>query len=198
MSAFAAVALGFPTALFTFPLAVVVLYWLVLFLGGIGLTEVADSGHSAGVLGLLGLGGVPVPVTVSLVVVTGWFTCFVGSVLLDGVEVGGRAGSFGAAAGLLVVALASAWTGTRLVTAPLRRLFGSGRALSRTDFVGRTCIVRTGTVGTDFGQAEVRAADGSSALVQVRQTGTDVLTAGTTALIYRYDVPGEFFWIVPL
>jgi hypothetical protein len=31
----------------------------------------------------------------------------------------------------------------------------------------------------------------------VRQAGQDVLAAGTTALIFDYDVDGEFFWVVP-
>ena len=68
---------------------------------------------------------------------------------------------------------------------------------SRTAFVGRTCVIRTGTVTDAFGQAEVHAADGSSAIVQVRQTGADTFTAGSTAVIYEYDRDGEFFWIVP-
>ncbi|MGH1554761.1 hypothetical protein ACRAWF_31065 [Streptomyces sp. L7] len=39
----------------------------------------------------------------------------------------------------------------------------------------------------DFGQAEVRAADGSAATVQVRQTGNDALAGGSTGLLYAYD-----------
>ncbi|HWO65844.1 MAG TPA: hypothetical protein VNO31_38015, partial [Umezawaea sp.] len=50
----------------------------------------------------------------------------------------------------------------------------------------------------DFGQAEVTATDGSSAVVQVRQAGQDVLVAGSTALIFDYDVDGEFFWVAPV
>jgi hypothetical protein len=50
----------------------------------------------------------------------------------------------------------------------------------------------------DFGQAEVHAPDGSSAIVQVRQAGDDDLTAGTVALLFAHDADGEFFWVVPL
>jgi hypothetical protein len=57
--------------------------------------------------------------------------------------------------------------------------------------------VRTGRVTSTFGQAEVHSPDGSSALVQVRQAGTDDLRAGTAALLYDFDADGEFFWIVP-
>jgi hypothetical protein len=34
--------------------------------------------------------------------------------------------------------------------------------------------------------------------VQVRQPGHDPLTSGTTALIFDYDVVGEFFWVASL
>jgi hypothetical protein len=74
---------------------------------------------------------------------------------------------------------------------------------SRRDFVGRACVIRTGRVGPDFGQAEVHAADGSSALVQVRQSLDEaagpgsVLRSGASALIYDYDAEGEFFRVMP-
>ncbi|MFD2356791.1 hypothetical protein ACFSTC_57330 [Nonomuraea ferruginea] len=58
-------------------------------------------------------------------------------------------------------------------------------------------MIRTGRATPDFGQAEVTAADGSSAVVQVRTTGQDRLTRGQTALIFEYDADGEFFWVMP-
>jgi hypothetical protein len=48
-----------------------------------------------------------------------------------------------------------------------------------------------------FGQAEVTAQDGSSAIIQVRQTGEHALTFGKRALIFDYDTDGEFFWVAP-
>jgi hypothetical protein len=73
----------------------------------------------------------------------------------------------------------------------------TGREPSRADFVGLTCVIRTGRVTRTFGQAEVHAPDGSSSVVQVRQAGTDDLRAGTVALLYDFDAAGEFFWVVP-
>ncbi|MCY0955349.1 hypothetical protein OTB16_39185, partial [Streptomyces sp. H27-S2] len=49
----------------------------------------------------------------------------------------------------------------------------------------------------EFGQAEVAAGDGSTAVVQVRQLGSDPLMLGSTALLYAYDEAGEFFWVAP-
>jgi hypothetical protein len=43
----------------------------------------------------------------------------------------------------------------------------------------------------------VTAADGSSAVVQIRQPGDERMPAGSSALIYDYDTEGEFFWVMP-
>jgi hypothetical protein len=147
----------------------------------------------AGVSRVLGLGGVPITVAVSLVVAFGWFASLVGQVAVGG----GR--WF-----LLPAALAGGWVGARLLVVPLRRLMPEpAPPPSRRDFVGLGCVIRTGRVGPDFGQAEVRAADGSAAVVQVRQSLHDAegpggdLRAGVSALIYDYDADGEFFWVMP-
>ncbi|SDN03257.1 hypothetical protein SAMN05216259_102385 [Actinacidiphila guanduensis] len=147
----------------------------------------------AGLVRALGLGGVPLTVAVSLVVAFAWFTALAGRAWL------------GHGAGwLLPVALAGGWLGARVLVWPLRRLMPEPPPPpSLRDFVGLECVIRTGRVGTDFGQAEVRAADGSSAVVQVRQTPDDAaavgnaLRAGAFALIYDYDAEGEFFRVMP-
>jgi len=99
--------------------------------------------------------------------------------------------------GVLVVALFAGLLVARLVAVPLRNLYATGSGPSRADFVGRQCVIRTGRVSADFGQAEVTAEDGSSAVIQVRQTGEHELTAGRLALIFDYDTDGEFFWVAP-
>ncbi|GAA4219044.1 hypothetical protein GCM10023075_02550 [Streptosporangium album] len=186
MGQFVDAVLAFPTVLFTFLLVVVVGYWLFAVASGIGFD--GDIDESAGFLSGLGLGGAPIAVAVSLMVVIAWFVSLVGGVLFSGTLV---------LIGVLAAALVCAWAGTRLILLPLRRASSKERLPSRTDFVGRTCVIRTGRVGRDFGQAEVTAADGSSALVQVRQVGDDAFDAGSTALIFAYDAAGEFFWVMP-
>ncbi|WP_238015143.1 hypothetical protein KZZ52_01970 [Dactylosporangium sp. AC04546] len=184
MGEFLNATLEFPTVLFTFLLVLVIAYWLIVLFGGAD-TEDADFG---GFLGSLGLGGVPATVGLSVLVLVAWFVSLAGSTVTDGALL---------RLAVLVVALVVAWLVTRVLVVPLGRLFPATTGDSRTAFVGRTCVVRTGTVTETFGQAEVTAADGSSAIVQVRQTGTDTFTAGSTAVIYEYDQDGEFFWIVP-
>jgi hypothetical protein len=180
MGEFFAAALGFPVAVLSVLLAVVVVYWLLVAFGA------ADADWVE-----LDIGGVPATIGISLLVAFSWFACLSGVVLVEPAS---------APAGLAVLggSLAAGSVLARLAMAPLKRLFPADPPASRLDFVGRTCVIRTGRVTQAFGQAEVTAADGSSAVVQVRQPGQDPLTAGTTALIFDYDVDGEFFWVASL
>ncbi|KJS55833.1 hypothetical protein VM98_10800 [Streptomyces rubellomurinus subsp. indigoferus] len=238
MGGFVTAALAFPTALFSFALVVVVGYWLLMLLGGLGFDalhgghgvghhvgvghgghvgQVGHAGHGAGghgaaghgagghhgggvahggpdsshhhggVLDRLGLGGVPLTVAVSLLVAIAWFVSLAGTVLTTGAPARG---------GVFAVALVAAWAGTRVIVQPLSRLFPQDRPMTRGDFVGRVCVIRTGRVTADFGQAEVTAEDGSTATVQVRTVEDDPgLTAGRTALVFDYDAEAEVFLV---
>lgn len=182
MARFVDAVLEFPTVLFSFMLVVVIVYWVLVLLGGLGM-ELSDD-----FLTSLGLRGVPGAVALSLLLVVAWFVSLVGVVLVEGTP---------ARAAVLVVALLAGWLCAGLVARASRAMFPAVAPPSRADFVGRMCVIRTGRVGTDFGQAEVTADDGSSALVQVRQTGDEDLRAGSSALIFDYDPEGEFFWVMP-
>ncbi|MEU5993906.1 hypothetical protein ABZ806_33460 [Spirillospora sp. NPDC047418] len=224
MGEFFDAAFGFPTALFSFSLLVVAGYWTLVLLGGLGVDLLgagtdADTGAGAGAdaeggdgggdglvaerLAMLGLGGVPATVVLSLLIAIAWFVSLAASALTGGVALRllGLSG-----------ALVAAWAGTRLAVLPLRRVFQEQVAASLRDFVGLPCVIRTGRVGPDFGQAEVTAPDGSSAIVQVRRPAMDVpvagpaaggagpaagLTAGSAALIFDFDPDGQFFWVMP-
>ncbi|GIJ27941.1 hypothetical protein Vqi01_31030 [Micromonospora qiuiae] len=197
MTDFLGAALSFPTVLFSFLLVVVIGYWLLVLTGVLDLGDDLDvDGVPGAVLAGLGLGGVPSAVIFSLLVAVAWFVSLAGTALLDGVGFG--AGTrIAVSIGVLLAAAACAWLVTRLVAVPLGRLFPAETDATRHAFVGRLCVVRTGTVTADFGQAEVTAADGSSAVVQIRQPGDEKLTSGSSALIYDYDTEGEFFWVMP-
>lgn len=225
MGEFLDAAFGFPTALFSFSLLVVAGYWTLVLLGGLGVDFLgagtdADTGAGAGAggadggdadgdglvaerLAMVGLGGVPVTVVLSLLIALAWFVSLAASALTDGLPL-----RLLGMTGALVVA----WTGTRLAVLPLRRVFQDQAGASLRDFVGLPCVIRTGRVGPDFGQAEVIAPDGSSAIVQVRRPASDLpvagaakdladpaedLTAGSTALIFDFDPDGRFFWVMP-
>lgn len=225
MTGFFATALGFPAVVFSFALCVVLLYWLLVALGGadIDLLDAdvdvdlgAGGGHdlgtggghdldagghdgSSGLVAWFGLGGVPVTVALSLLITAAWALCMVGSAVLDAVGIGD--GVLGAVLGvvLLVLAVLGGLLVTRLIVLPLRRMFPESEAPSRTDFVGRTCVIRTGSVTDSFGQAELTSADGSSAVIQVRlapeHAAERPLSSGSTAIVYDYDGVKEIFWV---
>ncbi|MEV0749673.1 MULTISPECIES: hypothetical protein [unclassified Streptomyces] len=194
MQEFLTAAQSFPAVLFSAALVVVIAFWLLVLAG-------AADHHSFDAdldTDLAGIGGVPVTVSVSLMVAVGWFSALTGSVLLHRGDTTGTVRA-ALAFGILVGALLVAWAVVRLLVHHFRRFFADQPPPSRQDFLGRVCTIRTGSVGTDFGQAEVAAADGSTAIVQVRQLApADVtLSAGSPGLLYAYDAVGEFFWVSP-
>lgn len=204
MTGFLDATLAFPTALFSFLLLVVIGYWMVVLLSlvevdlldasGIDGVDGADgvAGADGGIgsaMTAVGLGGAPVTVVLTLLIALAWFLSLAGNAVTGGIPI--------ARVAVLPVALVGAWLGTRSAVVPLRRLLPDRPPPSRMDFVGRHCVVRTGTVGPDFGQAEVTADDGSTAIIQVRLSGHAVAEAGWIALIYDYDADREAFWITP-
>jgi hypothetical protein len=190
-------ALSFPTALFSFLLLVAFGYWVVVLLSlvEVDLVDVSGDGVAAADGGIastltaVGLGGAPVTVVLTVLIALAWFLSLAGTAVTTGIPI--------ARVVVLPVALAGAWIGTRSVVAPIRRLLPDRPPPSRMDFVGRPCVVRTGAVGPDFGQAEVTADDGSTAIIQVRLAAVSLAPAGWTALIYDYDADHEAFWIAP-
>ncbi|WP_432107535.1 hypothetical protein [Streptomyces sp. AA1529] len=192
MGTFLEATTAFPTVVFSAALLVVVLGWLLAALGSV------DPEEAAAPFGAVfsGLAGLPAAVGVSLLTAVAWLLSLAGGLLLDRAGLG--PGPQAAAGAVLLVAAPSAgWPLARAAARVAARALPTGTGPSRHDFVGLTCTVRTRRVDARFGQAEVTAADGSSALVQVRQNGTARLTSGSTGLLYAYDAAGEFFWVAP-
>ncbi|MDT0306354.1 hypothetical protein RM780_05185 [Streptomyces sp. DSM 44917] len=193
---FAETALSFPAAVLTFPLAVVLLYWIFSVVFGVGASVGEDAapggegGAFAGALALAGLGGVPPALPVSLVIAVGWFVAMAGTELLD---------PGWPRVATLPVALLAGWAGAAALVRPLRRAFAAERGIYHEDFVGRVCVIRTGRVTDRFGQAEVTADDGGTSVVQVRAEGPEAaeLGAGRRALIFGYEPEGQYFWVAP-
>lgn len=171
MTEFVAAALAFPTVLFSLLVLVVLAYWLTVALVGMD--------FDAPVL----------PISISMFIVITWFAALVGTVLTPE----GKLRYVVLAGALLVGALL-----TKILSIPVRNWAKPEKPASRNDFVGRTAIVRTARVTENYGQAEVTADDGGTAVVQVRAAQSTELKAGQTALIFDYDAEGEFFWVVDI
>lgn len=238
MSAFLDAAFGFPAVVFTVLLVPVILYWLFVMVGAVDLDMDADvdpdldadagpdagTGDSPGLLAgwwqALGLASMPITVSISMIVLFGWFVSLLLTgalnVLGPGALLRGLVGVCAAALAFIVGALGAAVAGR-----PLSRLFGVTHAESRSDFVGRTCVIRTEKVTEDFGQAEAADPSGATVLIPVRvwrsvqsnvdgpiggasSEGSDarpdgaVLRYGMTAVIVEYDRDDEVFLVSAL
>jgi hypothetical protein len=180
MTEFVRAATDFPAALFGLLLVLVLAYWLLVALGALDV-----------------MFGLVAAVAISLFVALAWFAALAGTVLLHRTHGSGTPQT----TGVLVAAVLVSALLTRLLMHPMRRVFTEEHVPTRQDFVGRMCVIRTGRVDLVFGQAEVRAADGSAAVIQVRQQRNReeeaALKAGSAALIFDYDADGEFFWVMP-
>ena len=207
MGNFIGAAFGYPTAICTALLGMVLFYWVLAVVGvvdfdstGIDLelqadASVDDLGTLAGFIVAFGLGGVPFSVAISLIVLISWTVCcllamwvlpLVPTLLLQVV-----AGTV-ALAGSFALAL----PGTALALRPLRGLFVTHDAVSNASLVGQRCSVQTSRVTDTFGQAEV-ARRGAPLNIDVRAAEPNVFTKGTPARIVDYDPATQRYSIEP-
>lgn len=150
----------------------------------------ADAEHVGGLAGIiqtLGLGGVPVTLMLSVLILAAWGFC------LGATELLGRAGWLAVAAPLVSLALAVPVTAG--VIRPLRRFFVSLAAPQNRDLLGKICTITTLRVDERYGQAEVEDG-GAGLIVQVRSTDPGRLNRGDRALIFDYK--DEVFYVEPM
>ena len=199
MGNFMAAVTGYPTAIFTVLLGVVLVYWVLALLGMVdfessGLdvdvhthadTDPGDISALASYLVALSLGGVPFSIAVSFVVLFAWvLSCLAGMWLLPLVPTAPMqiAGGTIAAVASLALALPLA----SLAIRPLRGLFVSHVAESNAGLVGQHCRVTTGVVNDKDGRAEV-ARRGASLNIRVWAATPNRLARGARARIVAYD-----------
>lgn len=215
---------SFPTVIFTSLLGLCLLYWLTVILGLLDLDlfdvdldldldpgvdaalDGADAGDlelgegtSGGLVGVvqsLGLAGVPLTISVSLVVLIAWLVSYFATRATAGLTAGGGVPATLVHAGVALGALIAGLLVARFAILPLRPVFATQRAARRQDFVGSLCTVATNRVSDSFGQAEI-ADGGSGLLVQVRCRDANQLRRGDPALVYEYDADDEVYYVAP-
>lgn len=152
----------------------------------------ADGDADADAGGLwhgLGLGDVPVTISVSLIVMISW--C--GSLLVMH-YLAGTAGWQRAI--VLVVAIVIALPIAALLVRPLAPVFAVKEGKSNADYIGHGCTITTGSVDDNFGQATVE--DGGTVLViQVRCGEPGKLARGDKALIIEFDQARQAYVVEP-
>lgn len=125
METFFAVAFSFPTVIFSVLLCVAIIYWLIS-LSGMGDVDaegdIDASGDFSGLMVTLGLQGVPLPLVLTLVFLTGWLSSYFIDLLFGSLVPSGLIHwLYGAA--VVVVSFMVGILATSVVVRPLRPLF---------------------------------------------------------------------------
>jgi hypothetical protein len=184
-------ALTFPTVVPSVLLGVSAVYWLLAATGlagddldvGGGDGDAGTASGAAAMLSRLGLGGVPVMVVLTVLSFTAWFgTYFVQLLVLRHLPEGLRAL---AGAGTLLVVLVPAVAATSFVLRPVRRWLARLRPSPDASLLGRSGVVITPTLASDYGQASVD--DGGAGLIlQVRYDEPHPLKRGDRVVLLEY------------
>ncbi|GAA2140295.1 hypothetical protein [Glycomyces algeriensis] len=206
MSEFLDIALSFPPVVFSFGLVVVVLYWITVIIGAldVDIVDVGDAELDAGGFwSAFGFGAVPFTVVLSLWIILGWIVTVLGTTWVRSADMFIPPALTGTA--VLVAGIGVGMLGAKLLTKPLGRLFEDAPATAHADLVGRVCVVRTGTVTLDSGQAEITDDEGSLLLINVRRSphepeGLDeeLFARHSKVVVFDYDEVEKVFLVVPV
>lgn len=188
---------SFPTAIFTILLGVAVVYWAGAVLGLLDLDIInidvdidlnADSAHSspdvfAALMMRCGLVGVPVVITLSLIILMGWLICYylvhftVSSIsngyirFLLGVPI------------FAISLVAAAWLTSHLIK-PLRKLFKHPTTQNHKHILGQRAVVRTSRVDTNFGEATLDDG-GAGIILKIRASENETFSKGDRVVIFE-------------
>ena len=184
-------ALNFPTIIFSIAMLIVILFWLTSLIGLVDLEGAeadidADAeGQGGSWLENLGLGGVRLTISMSILVMLAWLLSIYSQTLLDYIAIDGfihyLLGSL-LAAGCLAIALPVA----KLAIQPLKRFFQAQQTASQQHMIGLEGKVVTGKVTATFGQARVFF-QGAEHLVEIRNPdAAQHFTQGDSILLVEY------------
>lgn len=205
---------------FTVLLILVFVYWLTVMTGLLGADSFdidldtdfdadvdvdvdadGDSGQGVGglfngVLHFLNLGDVPLMIIVSFFIVSMWAASLLGNFYLPlwfGVEPGAMVAVMAFVPNLVLSVLL-----VKVLTTPLRSVFRSLKSglKTRTEIVGKTCVITTSEVTGKFGQAEFSLEDGPPVRLNVRADPKEQLGKGDVALIVSHTAQGDTYQVV--
>ena len=205
--------LRFPTVVFTIGLGIVLVYWLFVLLGALDIDllgggdhDVDFGGHDVGghdvgghdahdgdldadgVFAKLGLGVVPITISISFIMLVGW--C--GSLLVMYYSGGPTWLKYA----LLPMMLIAAMLVTSVLVKPLAPVFRIREGKSNKEYVGHTCTITTASVDENFGHASVE--DGGTTLdIPVRCDSPGKLARGEKALIIDFDDARQAYLVEP-
>ncbi|MEI9948121.1 MAG: glycine zipper family protein [Pseudomonadota bacterium] len=157
--------------------------------------DAAEGSAVSALLHALHLRSVPVTVILSLIITFSWLVCTIAMQLVSRAMPAAFQSplSWLVLAGSPILALPL----TSFSARPLAKVFAHRQATSHTDLIGKTCVVRTGTVTPTFGEASLE--DGGAGLVlRVRVDRELAVKRGDQMLIVEWDRERESFLVEPL
>lgn len=190
---------SFPTAIFTFILALCVLYWLLAVFGVVDIdildtegfetdfdlgNEVSSANALAGVMLKFGLNGVPVTIIISFLSLFGWLFSYYSVHYLSPLI---PKGVFNFIFGLLVLMVAF-WLSvllTAMIVRLLRPFFHKVEQQTIKRVLGQSAVVRTSKVTDSFGEAFLN--DGGAGLIlKVRSSNNQTFVKGDKVVLLEY------------
>lgn len=201
--------LQFPTVVFTIGLGIALVFWLSVLLGALDLDlfgggadgadgggdggDGADGGDGGGGLWYgLGLGTVPITISVSVILLVGW----IGSLLAMEYVVPSFSNASWLPPALLPVMIIVALVLAGFLVRPLAPFFAFKQGKFNSEYVGHTCTITTGSVDAGFGQAIIE--DGGTVLdIPVRCDRPGRFARGDKALIIDFDPDRQAYVVEP-
>lgn len=192
---------SFPVVVYTFLLFIVVFYWVLAMLGavdielfdadveiGLEMDTDVDGASLSGITGFMlkwGLTGIPVTVVLSLLILFSWMICyFAVSIFYPLIPWQGIKPLLGFV--VLVVSFMLAVPVTAWMMKPFKGIFVTHSAVSKSSLIGKECLIKTGSVSSTFGQAELEDG-GAGMLLDVRADINLGLKKGDAVILIAYD-----------
>ena len=187
---------SFPTVIFTFVLAICVLYWLFAVLGVVDIdvldidadfdlgNEATSVNALAGIMLKFGLNGIPVTIILTFLSLFGWLASYyIMHFLSPFIPAGMLHYSFG-----LLVLFVAFWFSvflTAIIIVLLRPLFQKVEQQTIKRVLGKTAVVRTSKVTDSFGEAFLD--DGGAGLIlKVRSSKDKSFVKGDKVVLVEY------------
>jgi hypothetical protein len=199
MNRFLDAATGYPTAILSVLLLVVVGYWVLAMMGWVDFdsgdvdielqsqadVDAGELSTLAGYVMALGLNGVPFSVAVSLLVLLSWtVSCMAGEWLMPWVPTLPLQLLVGT--GVLLASVGLGIVLTAQLIKPMRGLFVTHQAVGNASLVGQACKILSQSVDDRMGYAEV-SQRGAGLQIRVWADAPNTLRKGVVAHILEYD-----------
>jgi hypothetical protein len=203
----------FPVVVFTFLLGIVLIYWILAFIGAADIEmldvdldvdadvdlelDIESGGHAPeGLGGLLmnwGLSGIPITVVISILVTLSWLiSYFVVSLIFPLIPFQWLKTVIGIA--LLVISVGISIPITAVLVRPIKKFFVAHDAVKKSSLIGLECTIRTRKVTSDFGQAELE--DGEAGMIlDVRANDAYGIKKGDRVLLVEYNQSDESYLV---